>query len=130
MKNFYTYIYVAILVVMGAGSSYAQDGQFFETLYDIPVMAGLEEIPEMALSFDKVGGRIAEAGAVMPDLSDREVISFYNISLEQMGWQRKQSSYDPYVFIRESEKLSIFIDKSKNLSVIRFLLQPIEAVNP
>lgn len=125
----YTYICVAILlVVMGVGGVQAQDGQFFETLYDVPVMEGIEEIPEMALSFDKVGGRIAEAGAIMSDLSDREVISFYNTSLAQMGWQRKQSSYAPYIFTREGEKLSIFIDKSKASPVIRFLLQPVSAV--
>ena len=123
-------LYISAFLMLSISSLQAQDQQFFETLYDVPVMQGLEEVPDMALSFDKVGGRIAEAGAVTAILSDREVMSFYRASLEQMGWQQKEGVYDPYVFTRENEKLSIFLDKSDSSLVVRFLLEPDMAEKP
>ena len=121
---------VYFFLVIGVSGTYAQNSQFFETLYDVPIMAGMEEIPEMALSFDKVNGRIAEAGAIADGLSDQAIISFYKQSLSQMGWKIQGGVKAPYIFIRESEKLSIFIDKSGTSPIIRFLLQPVEAVKP
>ena len=128
MKNYLYICMCSLLLIMGAGGVQAKDGQFFETLYDIPVMEGIEEIPEMALSFDKVGGRIAEAGAIASELTESEIITFYKASLEQMGWMAHTFNQSPYIFTREGEKLSIFIDKSKASPVIRFLLQPISDV--
>lgn len=123
-----TYLYICMLIFCLSSDLKAQDSNpdqhFFETLYDIPVMQGLDELEDMALSFDKAGGRIAEAGASTDVLSDREVISFYKTALEQMGWRRVEGTYDPYQFTREDEHLSIFITKSGASTVYRFLLEP------
>jgi hypothetical protein len=124
-------IYITVLLVVAVGSAVAQpQPQFFETLYDVPIMKGMEELPEMALNFDKVGGRIAEAGAIAPDLSDREIMSFYKTALEQMGWQQIPLNFAPYKFTREGEELSIFLEKSDTSILVRFLLQPQGASTP
>lgn len=117
---------VAVFLFTGCGEA-QENKQFFETLYDVPIMEGLEEVPDMGLSFDKVGGRIAEAGAQTSILSDREILSFYKTALEQMGWSQAEGQYDPYIFTREGEKLSIFLTKSDSSTQIRFLLGPYEA---
>ena len=122
---FFTLLYVSILfffvAMMDVSRPYAQESQFFETLYDIPVMAGLEEVPELALSFDKPDGRISQAGAYASDLTKNDILSFYNKSLEQMGWHSIAAGQ----YRREREKLEIFIEKSGGLNLVRFLLQPL-----
>lgn len=117
-------LYVCMLTICLSSGAAAKDQHFFETLYDIPVKQGLDEVEDMALSFDKAGGRIAEAGASTDVLSDREVISFYKTALEQMGWRQVEGTFDPYQFTRENERLSIFITKSGVSTVYRFLLEP------
>ena len=104
----------------------APAAQFFETLYDVPVMDGLTEVPEMALSFDKPNGRIAEAAATSLSLSEDAIINFYKTSLFQMGWQFKEQALNHYIYHRESEELIIYVEKSDSSLLIRFLLQPQE----
>lgn len=118
------FLYISALILCLSSEVKAQNSHFFNTLYDIPVMKGLKEIDNMALSFDKAGGRIAEAGAMTRTLSVREVMAFYKVALEQMGWAQVEGTYDPYQFTREDERLSIFITKSGTSSVYRFLLEP------
>lgn len=121
--KFLTYIYVLIFLLTG-GVANAQSSGFFETLYDIPMMTGMEEIPEMALSFDKPNGRIAEVGAVAPNVSEAVIIDFYNTALFQMGWLPEGARKGPYQYTREGETLSIFFDNSNASLVVRFVLEP------
>lgn len=115
----------------GSASVFAQDNfvvsgpLFFESLYDIPVMPGLQEVPELAVSFDKPGGRIAEAGAEAGDLEEPEILGFYDKTLGQMGWQKKaEGSYQ-----REGEQLEIIIEKKAEKTavsrLVRFSLNPL-----
>lgn len=129
----YILLTAIILSLVGTGPSavFAQDSYvgveplFFESLYDIPVMPGLMEVPELAVSFDKPGGRIAEAGAMAGDMSDQEVLGFYDVALPQMGWQKKAvGSYQ-----REGEQLRIVIEKKPAKTggsrLVRFSLNPL-----
>lgn len=122
-----TYIYVSLFIcALTGGIAQAQQGQFFDTLYDIPLMKGMEELPEMAMSFDKPNGRIAEAGAVVSEVSPQVIIEFYQVALSQMGWEKKAHDGGSVRFIRESEELSLFIEKTGTSTLVRFLLQPAE----
>lgn len=100
--------------------SKAGETKFFETLYDVPIMPGLQEIPEMSLSFDKPDGRISQAAAMSPVLEDKAILSFYRVSLPQMGWH----IIAPASFTREGEKLEINIEKSGQMRLVRFSLSP------
>lgn len=125
-----TFIYISVIAMLWAGHALAQDQQFFETLYDVPVMEGLEEVPEMALSFDKPNGRIAEAGAVSDRVSPQEVGDFYTKSLVQMGWALAPAENTPLRYIREGEVLLISVDKSIGSLVVRYRLSPYSAAKP
>ena len=94
--------------------------QFFETLYDVPVMEGLQEIPEMALSFDLPDGRIAEAGALASNTPQKDIMAFYDVSLFQMGWEEKAAN----IYVREGQKLSISYEKSGSSLIVTFRLRP------
>ena len=129
----YILLIATILYVMGAGSlsvsaqnnSLGSDPLFFESLYDIPVMPGLEEVPELSVSFDKPGGRIAEAGATAENLEKQEIFGFYDKALSQMGWQKKEEGR----YLREGEQLQIIIEKRPEKTatsrLVRFSLNPL-----
>jgi len=93
------------------GVSYSADAQdqlpnvFFEALYDVPVMAGLEEVPELSMKFHKPDRRISQAGALAKNISKNEILAFYAATLPQMGWSKIQlNQYD-----RDGERLTILV---------------------
>lgn len=90
---------------------------FFETLYDVPVMQGLTEVPDMSLTFDKPNGRISQAGAQTGHLSKQDILGFYNESLIQLGWRALGEG----IYAREGEKLVLSFDAPQ---AVKFLLKP------
>lgn len=97
---------LSFLLISSISSTKAQ-GSFFETLYDIPIMEGLVEIPEEALDFDKPDGRISQAVAYGENLEKGDIQTFYNQTLTQMGWAQESDG----IYLREQEKLLISIEK-------------------
>lgn len=113
-------ILLFVMLLGGAKTAHTAETIFFDTLYDIPVMTGLTEIPEMSGSFDKVQGRIAYATASIENLQQDEILSFYNKVLPQMGWARNKSG----MFVRDSESLDISFDTAYDIKLIRFAIRP------
>lgn len=114
------YIVVLVFVLSIGFKSYAAEAMFFETLYDVPIMPGLEEVPEMAMSFDKPDGRISQAAAIAPQIERQAIVRFYAESLPQMGWQQKAADH----YERDGEKLEISIEKTETAQLVTFLLKP------
>lgn len=108
--------------VLGLWPAYAgaEDTRFFETLYDVPVMPGLAEMPDRALVFDKPEGRFAQAGAAGKGVTEAGIRAFYAASLPQLGW--KLTGADSYV--REGEKLVLSVGSEGPWRVARFTLSP------
>ena len=100
----------------------AFDPHFFETLYDIPVMEGLVEVEDRALTFDKPGGRISQAAALGEGMKKSDIMNFYDTTLSQMGWGKLSSGK----YQRDGDKLLILFEENKNFPVIRFMLSPVE----
>jgi hypothetical protein len=117
-------LFIAILALMLlSGPVLAADGdaRFFETLYDVPVMPGLSELPEKALVFDKPSGRIAQAGAAGNKVSGQDIRAFYAASLPQLGW----APAGPDMYAREGEKLVLSVAYEAGYSTVRFTLSPV-----
>ena len=93
---------------------------FFEALYDVPVMPGLEEVKDQAMLFDKPDGRIASVVAASKSLNATEIARFYEESLPQLGW--KKTAQNQYV--RGSDRLVMDLSKSPPLTVVHFTLSP------
>ncbi len=93
---------------------------FFQTLYDVPVMNGLSELPEMALSYDKMEGRVASATATYESKDISEVYAFYNKVLPEFGWSRQAEG----VYVREGEILTISRDWMDEGWLVTFSLNP------
>jgi len=109
---------ILIIIILMLFPTVAKAEQtFFETLYDVPVMQGLIEVPDMSLTFDKPNGRISQAGAQTSNLSKQDILGFYNESLAQLGWKTSAEG----IYIREGETLVLSFEGPKT---VKFLLKP------
>jgi len=95
---------------------------FFEALYDVPIMNGLEEVKEQAMLFDKPGGRIASVVAASKTVTANQITTFYDEALPQLGW--KKTAQNQYV--RDEDKLVLELVKRPPLTVVHFTLSPLK----
>ena len=106
------------LAAPGAGAQTAAQG-FLGGVEDLPLMAGLSEVPEARVVFDKPGGRIVEAFAV-GKVRAAEVAAFYGAALPQLGWTRVGAG----AFEREGEILAIDVADHDSGVTVRFSISP------
>ena len=103
----------------------AQEPRFFESLYDVPVMPNMVELPDMTVSFDKPHGRIAYVGAQAPsNLHSTEIIAFYDKTLPQMGWKLVKAQGSVREYNRKGEDLRLFFVLSDGAELLQFMLFP------
>lgn len=112
---------LALALLFSASTAYAGDA-YFEALYDVPIMKGLEEVKEQAMLFDKPGGRIASVVAVSKAVNPAEIEAFYAESLPQLGW--KKTAVNQYV--RDEDKLVLELVKRPPVTVVHFTLSPLK----
>lgn len=111
-----------VALILFPVAAHAQNAKpvFFEALYDVPVMPGLEELKDQAMLFDKPDGRIASVVAASRSLSGAQIIRFYEEALPQLGWKKfKQNQY-----IRGKDRLVMDVTKTPPLTVVHFTLSP------
>lgn len=99
--------------------------EFFETLYDIPLMIGMSEVEEEALNFDKPSGRISKAAGLIVNSNPQAIETYYDATLKQMGWQRTEN----LTYMRKQERLKINISKSNayegDAYIVSFSIEPV-----
>lgn len=111
---------VLMLIFVPLCVANAAKERFFEALYDVPIMDGMEEVPGEALLFDKPDGKIASATGAVSDSSIQKVSDFYAQTLPQMGW--KKTSPDQYV--RGQDRLTIRFEQRPGITAAFFTLEP------
>lgn len=92
---------------------------FLSNLDDIPLMPGLAERKDLAVSFDKPEGRIVEAYAE-GSLTPAAVSKFYASTLPQLGWRSQGNNR----FAREGEELILNFTTAANKLTVQFSLSP------
>ncbi len=94
---------------------------------DLPLMDGLKQSEDAALSFDSPGGRIVEAYAQSEKIEKQKVMEFYDKTLPQLGWSRlkKKTPASSFSYVREGEELTISVDDGTPATV-RFELMTME----
>lgn len=107
----------------GAAGGGDESGQprFFEELDDLPLMAGLQEMEEANVAFDKPAGRIGEVYAEGKVPADK-VRAFYAESLPQFGWKKVSD----HRYERDGERLEIEVSAAKGVTTLRLSLSPID----
>jgi hypothetical protein len=108
-----------LLPTAPAPEAAAEEHDYIADIEDLPLMEGLDEVPDAGVSFDKPVGRIVEAFA-HGDVDRQAVRAFYRRTLPQLGWSRADADR----FMREGELLEIdYLGADGDLTV-RYTLQP------
>ena len=105
----------------------AAESVFMSGLKPLPLMDGLKQSEDAALSFDSPGGRIVEAYAQSEKIEKQKVMEFYDKTLPQLGWSRlkKKTPASSFSYAREGEELTISVDDGTPATV-RFELMTME----
>jgi len=115
---------VVAAVMLSPAISRAQEPAAFVTgMGDVPLMSGLQDVPDSAVIFDKPSGRLVEAYAE-GEVKGPAVLRFYRETLPQLGWTVAPDNGDSGVFFRESERLEIHILEERGRRTVRFVLSP------
>lgn len=95
--------------------------RFVSVIEDLPLMEGLAENENAAVTFDSAGGRIAEAEA-RGNAEPSKVLRFYQDVLPQLGWSKAGDG----LYERERERLKVTIEADGDGgTVIAFSVSPI-----
>ena len=108
----------AVLLLIAA-PALGEDG-FISDVPDLPLMEGLEEVPEQSFVFDKPEGRIVETFAVGAVTQDA-VVAFYRETLPQLGW----AAIGPATYHRDNEQLVLAFTPARQGLIVRFTLSPL-----
>ena len=108
---------VVTMVLAGAGARAAE--RFFSAIGDLPVMAGLVEVADARMVFDKPEGHIVQVAA-SGTVSRSDVLRFYTGVLPRLGWTRAEDG----IFRREGERLSLQIEGGDGTLMVHFSLSP------
>tara|TARA_B100001057_G_scaffold117921_1_gene116496 strand:- start:16396 stop:16773 length:378 start_codon:yes stop_codon:yes gene_type:complete len=114
-------IYLLVFAFINA-SSVAIVGsteKFLTGFSDLPIMPGMQELPDANISFDTASGRIVEAFA-KTEQNAGKILSFYKNVLPQLGWKAKKNT----VFVRDTEILILDLRKDRDSVIVQFSLKP------
>lgn len=108
--------FAAIAVVAVLATAPAHATEFLKAIEDVPLVAGLSELPE-PLVFESDQGRVVRTSAE-GQVAATEISSFYLASLPALGWKRTED-LNSLSFIRENEELNLQIREPANNQPVR-----------
>jgi hypothetical protein len=100
---------------------------FFQTIPDMPLMQGLEELPDQTMIFEKPAGRIIDAAATVDDtLPAADVLAFYRDTLPQLGWTpAPKDSAQGERFIRAGEEITLEVESHNGHRFLAIAVRPL-----
>jgi hypothetical protein len=116
------YVVTVLCMVLSLSSRASAASEFLSGISDLPLMAGLTEIPGAGLVFDTPQGRIVSSAAKGP-VGRAAVLEFYAGALPELGWSSSGSNR----FWREGEWLELEVTDRAGEITIRFSLSPAPA---
>ena len=114
---------LSVVIVAPVSTTAQQVARFLSVMEEMPLMPGLVEVTDAAVSFDGPSGRIVEAfvaGGVQADA----VRAFYAATLPQLGWARQTNGE----YRRDSEILRLEVvpaPAGAKGAGVRFVLRPV-----
>ena len=95
---------------------------FVEGLEDIPLPEKVTQIENGSLSFGNEEIRLFEAYLSAEKQEFNNIVKFYNETLPQMGWQKKNKNNNVILFERDGETLEITKESDKPL-ILRLVVK-------
>ena len=117
MLRFMGHAVLAAALLLAPASASATEF-FVDGLEDVPLMAGLDPLPDRSVVFDKPTGRIVESYATGA-VRRADVMRFYDGTLPQLGWSGRGPAWR-----REGEVLRLGFEGRDGALVVRFSLSP------
>jgi hypothetical protein len=93
--------------------------QYVDGTEDLPVYSGFVVNKDGNVSYDSVDGRIVEASYSSPKASIVEVRKFYDETLPQLGWNKKNNVYE-----RDGETLKVNISQKSGNTMLTLSIRP------
>lgn len=119
VKNFVIAMVSIFALLLGESGVCAEEAAFIDGFNDLPLMSGLEELPDLRIVFDKPEGRIIEL-FVRGTVSEAKVIAFYRETLPQLGWVLSREN----VYIREKEQLTLLFESAGIILTVQLSISP------
>lgn len=91
-------------------------------MQDVPLVAGLAELSDQTVTFDKPEGRIVESVAEIESGTFDSVKKAYDQALPQLGW----SSISENSYARDNEFLHLNFETYGGRNFVRVLVRPRE----
>ena len=105
---------------VGTLNAHAQAPVFFTDVPDVPLMAGLQELPDETVEFYRPDGRVVEFFAAFAGVDQERVRAFYFQTLPQFGWHH--AGGDRY--FRTQEVLELSFDRSGDDGFLKISIRP------
>ena len=114
-------IYLLVFAFMNVLSSalVCSTEKFITGFSDLPIMPGMQELPDSNISFDTASGRIVEA-FTKTEQNVEKILSFYKNVLPQLGWRVEKDT----MFVRDTEILILDLRKDRDSVIVQFSLKP------
>jgi len=112
MKYFLTCFIILFFINFSAIAS-----KHSSLIEDLPLTNTMQEVAEDFVAFEKPSGRIMQLTVITTE-SNKEILSFYNKSLHQLGWHKKGQNS----FARDNEVMLIEIDKRSKNNYVTFTI--------
>ena len=113
------YLLVFALINISSGVLVWSAEKFITGFSDLPIMPGMQELPDANISFYTASGRIVEAFA-KTEQNVEKILSFYKSVLPQLGWKVKRDT----MFVRDTETLNLDLRKDGDSVIVQFSLKP------
>jgi hypothetical protein len=94
--------------------------EFVAGTEDVPLYQGFTAVAGGDVSYDSVDGRIIDATFTSNKAKSADVIAFYETTLPQLGWNKKESK----LYERDGEALSLDIIEKKGKTLLKFSIRP------
>ncbi len=113
---------LSVVIVAPVSVTAQQAVRFLSVMEEMPLMPGLMEVTDEAVTFDGPSGRIIQAFAA-GNLQVDEVRAFYAAALPQLGWSRQANGE----YRRDAEILRLEVSlASDGATGAHYMLRPVK----
>jgi hypothetical protein len=111
---------IPAIAFAGQDISPVAPAKFFSSMQDIPLVPGITELSDQAVTFDKPQGRIVESVAEIETGNPAGVKKAYEDTLPQLGWRRVSDNS----YARAGESLILNFEKYEGRNFVRIMVRP------
>lgn len=118
--NFSKLNYFALIMILFSYSVHAETARFFSSMQDVPLVVGINELPDQTLVYDKPEGRIVESVAEVNSGTFDSIRKAYDETLPQLGWRKIADN----TYTRQGEFLTMNYEAIDGRNFLKVMVRP------